>query len=131
MKDRIKQIRKNSGLTQLQFAQKLNVSKSTIESIEYGRREISNRTFKDICRVFHVNEDWLRTGAGDMFMAPTRETEIAEITATMFNAEDIDYRYQLMRILNQVSNEDMETLYNVAKVWVDEVTAAECAENED
>ena len=130
MKDRVKKVRKNVGMTQQDFAKALNVSKSTIESIEYGRREMSDRTLKDICRVFHISEKWLTTGEGEMIQAPSREAEIAEMTARMFNADDVDYRYQLMRVLNQVSDEDMATLYELAKQWVDAVLAAE-ADNED
>lgn len=130
MKDRVKKVRKNVGMTQQDFAKALNVSKSTIESIEYGRREMSDRTLKDICRVFHISEKWLTTGEGEMIQAPSREAEIAEMTARMFNADDVDYRYQLMRVLNQVSDDDMATLYELAKQWVDAVLAAE-ADNED
>lgn len=124
MKDRAKQIRKDAGLTQQQFADRLGVSKSTIESIEYGRREISERTFRDICRIFHVSENWLKTGEGEMYLAPTREDEIAEMTARMFKAEDSDYRFQLERILNTVDDEQMEALFNIANNWVEEVKKA-------
>lgn len=131
MKDRVKKVRKNVGMTQQDFAKALNVSKSTIESIEYGRREMSDRTLKDICRVFHISEKWLTTGEGEMIQAPSREAEIAEMTARMFNADDVDYRYQLMRVLNQVSDEDMATLYDLAKQWVDAVLEAEASENNE
>lgn len=124
MKNRIKLVRKEAGLTQQDFANKLNISKSTIESIEYGRREMSDRTLKDICRVFHISELWLRTGEGDMHPARTREVEIAEMTAKYFKADDSDFGYQLALILNDVSDQELEVLYKVAERWVDNIRAA-------
>lgn len=131
MNKRIKELRKELNLTQQGFADALKISKSAIEAYEYRNTTVSDRTIGDICRVFHVSENWLRTGEGEMFQAPSREAEIAEMTARMFNADDVDYRYQLMRVLNQVSDKDMATLYDLAKQWVDAVLAAEAEENKD
>lgn len=125
MNNRIKELRKELKLTQQAFADAIGISKSTIEAYEYRNVKVTDRSVKDICRVFHVSEDWLRTGEGEMFLAPTREAEIAEMTAKMYHADDADYRFNLMRILNQIPNENMELLYNLAKQWVDEVVAAE------
>ena len=33
------------------------------------------RTIADICREFYVNEDWLRTGEGDMFKSKNNTNE--------------------------------------------------------
>lgn len=132
MNKRIKELRKELGLTQQAFANALGISKSAIEAYEYRNTTVSDRTVNDICRIFHVSENWLRTGKGEMMQAPSREAEIAEMTARMFKADDVDYRYQLMRILNQVSDEHMAVLYDLAKQWVDEVLAAEAnTDNED
>lgn len=124
MNKRIKELRKALKLTQQGFANALNISKSTIEAYEYRNVTVTDRTVNDICRVFHVNEDWLRSGEGEMFLAPTREDEIAEMTARMFKAEDSDYRFQLERILNTVDDEQMEALFNIANNWVEEVKKA-------
>lgn len=124
MNKRIKELRKALKLTQQGFADALNISKSTIEAYEYRNVTVTDRTVNDICRVFHVNEDWLRSGEGEMFLAPTREAEIAEMAARMFKAEDSDYRFQLERILNTVDDEQMEALFNIANNWVEEVKKA-------
>lgn len=121
MNKRIKELRKELKLTQQAFADALNISKSTVEAYEYRDVTVTERTISDICRIFHVNENWIRTGKGDMFSAPTREGEIAEITARMFRAEDTDLRYNLMRLINLVDDDELESLFNAAKKWVDSV----------
>lgn len=66
MKSRIKQAREAIGLTQIRFAEALNVSRSYVSYLECGEREPSDRTVHDICRICGVNEEWLRTGEGPM-----------------------------------------------------------------
>lgn len=79
MKDRILQVRKDQGFTQDEFAKRINLSKNFVWMIEKGERVPSDRTIRDICREFDINERWLRTGNGDMHTPPDDEwSKIAE-----------------------------------------------------
>lgn len=64
MKDRIKLIRQNAGLTQQQFAKQIGVSRNTIATYETSVRTPIDAIVLSICREFNVNENWLRTGEG-------------------------------------------------------------------
>ena len=77
MKDRICLIRKEAKLNQTEFADKLGLTKNFISLLENGNRVPSERTIKDICREFHVNETWLRTGVGEMKSETTQREKIA------------------------------------------------------
>ena len=109
----------------IQLADALNLTSGTISLIENGKRNLTDRTIADLERIYRVNPEWLRTGEGEMFKERTREVEIAEMTSNMFHADNTDYRYNLMRILNQIPDENMEMLYLLAKEWVDNVLTAE------
>lgn len=85
MNDRIKLIRSNAGLTQTGFAEKLNISQNYVWMIEKGERLPSDRTIKDICRIFNVDEVWLRTGAGEPFMEMSREDEVAAFAGSVLS----------------------------------------------
>lgn len=122
--EQIKLLRKKLELSQDEFAAQLGLSRNFVWMLEKGEREPSERTINDICRIFNVNPDWLKSGEGEMYLAPTREDEIAEMTARMFKADDSDYRFQLERILNTVDDEQMEALFNIANNWVEEVKKA-------
>ena len=69
MKDRFKAIRKHFALTQEQFAKKINKTSSFVSTVETGRCGLSSATVDTVCIVFDVNEEWLRTGTGDMFVS--------------------------------------------------------------
>lgn len=67
MKDNIKALRKELGLTQYAFASAIGSAQNTIAGYETGRRKPSNQVISLICKTFNVNEEWLRTGKGEMF----------------------------------------------------------------
>lgn len=52
-------MRLQSGLTQAQFAEKLNLSPSTIGMYEQGRRQPRNSTLLQVCREFNSSSDYI------------------------------------------------------------------------
>lgn len=76
MKNRVKELRKNYlKLSQEEFGKSIGISRSNIANIEVGRVNITDRNIKDICTVYNVNETWLRTGEGEMFIQQPPEDE--------------------------------------------------------
>ena len=67
LKDRIRKIRKESNLTQEKFAEKLGLKRNTIATYETGKSEPMDSIIVSICREFSINEEWLRTGKGEMY----------------------------------------------------------------
>lgn len=75
MNERIKQIRRELGLTQTEFAERIGLKQNSIALIESGKRNISDQAVLSICREYGVNEEWLRDGTGEMF-APDASDEL-------------------------------------------------------
>lgn len=67
MNERIKQLRKVLDLTQQEFADRIGMKRNSIANYEIGRNTPIDAVIVSICREFNVNEDWLRTGEGEMF----------------------------------------------------------------
>jgi transcriptional regulator with XRE-family HTH domain len=67
MGQRIVFLRRFLRLTQVEFAKKIVVSNGMIAAIELGKRKVNERLLRLIKITFAVNENWLRTGEGDMF----------------------------------------------------------------
>lgn len=97
MKDRIKSLRKDLGLTQEKFAERLNIKRNTIANYEIGRNEPIDAVVSLICREFNVNEDWLRTGQGDMYDIPLDDTAIA--ASNILENEDVPFYDTIKRII--------------------------------
>ena len=73
MNERIKQIRRELGLTQAEFAERIGLKQNSIALIESGKRNISDQAVLSICREYVVNEEWLRTGDGDKFIPDSND----------------------------------------------------------
>ena len=67
MKDRIKQLRKALELTQQEFADRIGIKRNSFANYETGRNTPIDAIIVSMCREFNVNEEWLRTGTGEMF----------------------------------------------------------------
>ena len=76
--ERIKELRKALKLTQAAFAERIGIRQNSVAVIEIGKNTPSDQTIAFICREFRVNEEWLRTGAGDMFV-PTPASIVDEL----------------------------------------------------
>ena len=83
--ERIKYVRKKElNMTQEEFGQALGVSRSVIANIEYNRLarlEQKEPIIKLICKQFHINESWLRTGEGEPFAYDLEEDEFSNYVA--------------------------------------------------
>lgn len=86
--ERIKKIRQSVGKTQQELADDLNLKRNTIATYEMGKSEPSDRTIADICRLYNVNETWLRTGEGEMFLDLPPDQELDEIFAQIRVSSD-------------------------------------------
>lgn len=67
MNERIKELRKSLGLTQEKFSSRIGIKRNTLANYEIGRNDPIDGIVFSICREFNVNEQWLRTGEGEMF----------------------------------------------------------------
>lgn len=66
MNERIKLVRKNANLTLEKFGKRIGITAASCSTIESGKTNPSNQTILAICREFHINEKWLRTGEGEI-----------------------------------------------------------------
>lgn len=115
MKDRIKELRKTLGLTLEEFGARLGVKKTTISRIENGVNSITDQMFTSICREYNVNEEWLRTGTGEMFAPLTRSEAIARFAGELMKDEEESFRRQLIEVLAQLDEKEWEVLEGIAK----------------
>jgi transcriptional regulator with XRE-family HTH domain len=65
--ERVIEIRKALGYSQQQFSETIKLSRSCEAGIEIKRRKVNDRLVKMICLTYGVDEEWLKTGRGEMF----------------------------------------------------------------
>ena len=109
MNSRIKMIRQNEGLTQSQFADKIGLSRNYVAMIEIGQREPSDRTISDICRIFDIQEDWLKHGLEPMRAAKSREEEIADLVGSALTGSS-EFKKSVIRMICSRTDEELKAL---------------------
>ena len=96
MNERIRLLRKELGLNQSDFGNKIGVKQGTVAGYESGARTPLDAVVSSICREFDVNEEWLRSGAGDMFLELPEEDEEAAYVSELLEDSDNDL-YKLIK----------------------------------
>ena len=66
--EQLKYIRKTLNLTQVEFGKLCGKSRDAIATYESGRVIPDKAFFKVVCFTFNIDENWLRTGEGEMFI---------------------------------------------------------------
>lgn len=100
--ERIRILRKEVGLNQTEFGERIGLKQSSLGQIEIGTRAVTDRTILLLCQAFNVSEEWLRNGTGEMFLA-LDSSALDELTRE-YNLDDT----QQMIIESLVRMNDLE-----------------------
>lgn len=112
--DRIKAIRGAVGadgkkMSQAEFAKRLGIGQTAVGNYEAGANNPSSAIINIICREFHVNETWLRTGEGEMFIPMSRTDEIYAFIGKNLDGSD-NFKHRLMWALSRLDEDGWKVL---------------------
>lgn len=124
LNERISALISALGLKKTAFADKLNVSQAFVSQLCSGVKQPSDRTIADICREFNVNEHWLRTGEGEMFIKLSRGEEISAFMGDILSGEP-DFRARLITALSRLTPEQWKQLEGIADTLIAEMQKKE------
>ncbi len=121
--ERVNEVRKKAQLTMDQFGERLGVTKTAISYVVNGKRNLTEQMLKSICREFDVDEDWLRTGEGDMPRKLSEEEEIAILVSGLLEDGKSDPFYgvilEIIRTYNELSPASQEALRQASRKLVE------------
>lgn len=116
MKDRIKLIREQNKLSQEDFGNRIKIKRSAVSKIESGLNNPSDQTITLICLEFSINENWLRTGDGEMFSLQEDE-EAAYVSELLEDTENplYDLIKAIMKTYSQTGEKEKAIIKAFAK----------------
>lgn len=120
MHERIKKLRKALDLTQQEFASRIGTSANVLTNYETGRRNPSSSVINNICKTFNVNEHWLRTGEGEMFVQQSKEAELSAAVNRLLSGESSEFKRRLIVVLSRLDIQEWELL----EMRLNEITGA-------
>lgn len=110
--ERIREVRKNLGLTLEKFGEKIGMKKNSVSQLENGKNSVTEQVVKAICREYNVDYMWLTTGYGEMFI-DTDDDFIERIDRIM--AGEDEARKNLFKFMLELSDEDIAALDRLMK----------------
>ena len=116
MKERLRKLRKTLDLTQQEFADRIGSARDNIAGYETGRRNPSVAVISLICTKFNVNEEWLRTGNGEMFIELTRDEQIEHFVGDALKSEDDSFKKKFISMLAALDESDWEVLQKMVEL---------------
>ena len=122
MNERLKKLRKTLDLTQQKFADRLGVKRNTVGQWECGINAITDQVVFSICREFDVNEEWLRTGEGEMFEQMSEQQKLLKYTGMLLKDKDsaiVNAIQSFIVTYEQLDDTSKATLEKIAQQFVD------------
>ena len=109
------------GMNKSQFAESINVSPQFISAVCTGTKQPSDRTIADICRVYNVNEDWLRDGTGEPFMQLSREETIAEYVGMITGGHITDIDESIIKFMAETQVDEWESIARALRLFAEKI----------
>ena len=122
MNERLKKLRKELDMTQQEFADSIGIKRSTMATYESGRNEPIDAVISLICKQHNVNEDWLRSGEGEMFEQLTEQEKIMKYTAMLLRDTDSAVASATQSFIvtyEQLDDTSKATLEKIALQYID------------
>ena len=120
MYKRLKKLRNELEMTQQEFADVLGPARGNISAYEVGKNAPSDAVISLICKTDfpkgRVNETWLRTGEGEMFIEASRDEQIAAFVGGILKDEEDTFQKKFISMLAALDESDWEVLQKMVEL---------------
>lgn len=107
--ERIRTLRKTLNLNQKSFGDSIGISNTAVSKIETGENNLTEQNIKSICNRHNVNEEWLRSGVGEMFVA-RRDEELFVWSSTVNSS----FMKRFVQVLSRLSEDEWKVLEHIS-----------------
>lgn len=116
MKDRLKEFREAKKITQREVAEVLNVSVSVVGGWECGQYNIPDARVFQLCNIYGINEEWFRTGKGEMYKPEASPKDKLKLAAkTLFELLSEDVQNAVLEYMRELIDEQNRQKNNAAE----------------
>lgn len=114
--ERVREVRKNLGLTLEKFGDKIGMKKNSVSQIENGKNNVTDANIKAICREFNVDYIWLTTGEGEMFV--DSDDDIMESIDRIMSGEN-EFHKNLFKTFARLDENELSALETVIDKFIE------------
>lgn len=100
-------------MSRAKFGEPIGMTDSEIKNVETGATQLKENKIPLICNAYNVNEQWLRTGQGNMFLPKTRAQEIGEIVRNAATRDPEESVKFFTELLGDMTDAEIAIMYEV------------------
>lgn len=116
--DRLIEIRKHFGYSQIRFAKIVDVNPATVCNAEKPNGRVSKAYKNKLSNALLVNLEWLETGNGEMFLESKPEQDLAIFIAKTLKLDENDPRKRLLMVLSKIPEKDWSAVATAFEYFV-------------
>ena len=116
--ERILFLRKHLDLSQQEFGERIGLKYGAIGKMEREGGTVIDQNIKMICAAYHINEEWLRDGTGEMEAQPTN---LLDTLAERYNLTD--EKRALVEAFLELTDEQQEAILAAITAAAEKVRA--------
>lgn len=109
--ERFKEVRLSLKMKQGDFAKEIKTTQGHVSDIENKRKGVSDRVIEIICLKYGINENWLRTGKGEMKIEDCQEERYSINIGKLQRADN----ETILRWVNAIAETKPEILVEIEK----------------
>lgn len=122
--ERVKYLRTTLNINQEQLGKAIGISKSGISAIENGTRNVTEKHIKLIANAYNINEEWLRSGTGEMFEQLTEQEKVMKYTAYLLKDTESSIAESIKNLIvtyQQLDDTSKEVLEKIIDTYVEKI----------
>lgn len=100
-------------MSRAKFGEPIGMTDSEIKNVETGATQLKENKIPLICNTYNINEQWLRTGQGNMFLPKTRAQEIGEIVQNAATRDPEESMKFFTELLGDMTDAEIAIMYEV------------------
>ncbi len=103
-------------MNQTDFGARIGVKQGTITGYETGIRTPTDAVILSICREFNINENWLRTGEGEMNLVLSEDDELMKYVGLLLKDKENFVAQKIKRFIigyEKLDAEDKKIIENL------------------
>lgn len=119
--ERIKELRKQRGISQTELGKVLNIAQNTLSAYECGRRDPDTETLSAIAQYFDVSTDYL-LGRTDTPKKKTPPQSDGNFTPTITERDELDISKRLNAVLEDLGSTSEALMFDGEPLELDDDT---------
>lgn len=120
MNKRVRYLRKELlHMSMENFGKRIGMSESALSRFENGKNGISDIAVSSICHAYHVNEEWLREGKGEIFTDESTNEVVQRLSRLADYSNPNEFQRCVTEMISMLTDEQWRLLSDMTDMFLE------------